>query len=40
MQAGEYDLSTSMNSREIIKNIENGKVTTKYNINQKKSIAC
>lgn len=33
MQAGEYDLSTSMNSREIIKNIATGKVTTKYNIN-------
>lgn len=33
MQAGQYDLSTSMNTREIIKTIATGKVTTKYNIN-------
>lgn len=33
MQAGLYEFSTSMNSREIIKNISNGKVTNKYNIN-------
>jgi len=33
MQAGEYDLSTSMNAREIIKYIATGKVTTKHNIN-------
>ena len=33
LQAGTYDLSTSMSTREIIKTIANGKVTTKYNIN-------
>lgn len=31
-QAGTYDISTSMNTREILKNIANGKVTNKYNI--------
>lgn len=33
MQAGIYEFSTSMNSREILKSIANGKITTKYNIN-------
>jgi len=33
LQAGTYDLSTSMNSKEIIKMISQGKITTKYNIN-------
>ena len=33
MQAGVYDLSTSMNTKEILKSISMGKVTTKYNVN-------
>ena len=33
MQAGVYELSTSMNSMDIIKLIANGKITTKYNVN-------
>ncbi len=33
MQAGLYDLSTSMNSMDIIKSIAKGEVTTKHNIN-------
>jgi len=33
MQAGTYDLSTSMSTKEIIKNISLGKVTNKYNVN-------
>ena len=33
MQAGTYDLNSSMSSKEIIKNISTGKVTNKYNIN-------
>ena len=33
MQAGTYDLNTSMSTKEIIKNISIGKVTNKYNIN-------
>lgn len=33
LKAGTYDLSTSMNTREIIKKIADGDVTTKYNIN-------
>lgn len=32
MQAGVYELSTSMNSMKIIKLIANGKITTKYNV--------
>lgn len=32
MQAGIYDLNTSMNSIEIIKSIANGKITNKYNV--------
>lgn len=32
MQAGVYDLNSSMNTREIIKSIANGTVTNKYNI--------
>ena len=32
MQAGVYELSTSMNSMDIIKTIANGKITTKYNV--------
>lgn len=32
MQAGTYDLNSSMSSFDIIKNISNGKVTTKYNV--------
>lgn len=32
MQAGIYEFSTSMNSREIIKDIANGKITNKYNV--------
>ena len=33
MQAGVYDLSTSMNTRSIIKTIASGKITNKYNVN-------
>lgn len=33
MQAGTYELSTSMSTKEIIKSISTGKVTNKYNIN-------
>ena len=33
MQAGTYEFNTSMNSREIIKNISNGIITNKYNVN-------
>lgn len=32
MQAGTYELSTSMNSMDIIKYIATGKITTKYNV--------
>ena len=33
MQAGTYELSTSMSTKDIIKSISTGKVTNKYNIN-------
>lgn len=33
MQAGKYELNTSMSTKEILKSISSGKVTTKYNIN-------
>ena len=33
MQAGTYELSTSMSTKEIIKTISTGKITSKYNIN-------
>lgn len=33
MQAGVYDLSTSMDSMDIIRSIASGRITTKYNVN-------